>query len=368
MKLPKNYQRYLRRFFFLSLFIGFDIVLGLAFLKEAGFSFEKTQPIFSQAGLKLPTKLVRDDQTSHLTTVDTNQLIDLINKLRQENQIKDLQRNPKLDQVAELMIEEFSNDQFEIDQKNYDQVLAQKTEQLNYPYQMVGNSAIIGPNQPKLIFDIWTSSPEQKTALINQDYQETGAASKIIDLEGQKSVITVQVFAQKKEKQEAVISVSTTPSPVPTPISQSISSLPQAQDIPDWEVVNAINQYRADHQVHQLIVDNNLCKYAEKRVQDLIDYGGLDGHEGFKKDFEDYENMPESIKAYSGGTIGENLASQYCINGTTEETFVANTGTALIEWCFDSSVKGHREAQLNPRYNAVCVRHGKNMYVVIFGE
>lgn len=149
-----------------------------------------------------------------------------------------------------------------------------------------------------------------------------------------------------------------------TPISHASSI--SYRDIPDQEVVEAINMYRASHGVHQLIIDQNLCAYAQKRVGDLIAHGGLDHHEGFKKDFEN-NAIPDPISSYSGGGIGENLAHQYCYRGAGEDV-VANTGTALIEWCFDSSTAGHREAQLNPSYNAVCVRHGEHMYVVIFGE
>ncbi len=157
-----------------------------------------------------------------------------------------------------------------------------------------------------------------------------------------------------------------TPSAKPPTVPQS--TFQEARDVSDSEVFAALNQYRADHHVHALVTDQNLCQYAEKRVQDLVKVGSLDNHEGFKQDFADQSNLPEPIQNYSGGEIGENLASQYCINGTTGESFVAQTGTALIEWCFDSSQKGHREAQLNSRYNAVCVRHAQHMYVVIFGE
>jgi hypothetical protein len=53
---------------------------------------------------------------------------------------------------------------------------------------------------------------------------------------------------------------------------------------------------------------------------------------------------------------------------TTGESFIAETGTALIEWCFDSSTKGHREAQLSSVYKNVCVRHADGMFVVTFGD
>ncbi|MCA9369429.1 hypothetical protein KC721_03955, partial [Candidatus Woesebacteria bacterium] len=135
----------------------------------------------------------------------------------------------------------------------------------------------------------------------------------------------------------------------------------------DDAVLEALNAYRATHGVHELNLNSNLCTYAEKRANDLIAHGGLDNHAGFIADF-DAEEPPVGIADYGGGSFGENLASQYCVNGTTGETIFAEHPTQLIEWCFDSSQKGHREAQLSKEYQDVCVRHGNNMYVVIFGH
>lgn len=140
---------------------------------------------------------------------------------------------------------------------------------------------------------------------------------------------------------------------------------PTLRDIPDTEVVAAINAYRASHSSPQLVVNDHLCAYAQKRAGDLVTNGGLDAHAGFRADFADGKYPPQ-LEGYTGGRVGENLAHQYCYRGS--KNVVANTGTALIEWCFDSSTDGHREAQLDPKYTAVCVRHAQNMYVVIFGE
>ncbi len=136
----------------------------------------------------------------------------------------------------------------------------------------------------------------------------------------------------------------------------------------DTDVLLALNNYRSTHQVHQLVEESHLCQYAESRVKDLVELGTLDSHAGFNADFADPLRLPQAIKDYPGSTIGEDLASQYCINMKTGQSFVATTPTALIEWCFDSSTKGHRESLLNNKFNNACVRHGQNMYVVILGD
>ena len=142
----------------------------------------------------------------------------------------------------------------------------------------------------------------------------------------------------------------------------------QFPNISDQQVIQALNEYRLDHKVRTLNIDQHLCEYAEKRVADLVKNGSLDEHLGFKQDFADQDNLPKAIQEYSGHSIAENLAHQYCENMTTGDSFIAQTGTAIIEWCFDSSTKGHREAQLNPDFENVCVRHGDHMFVVIFGD
>jgi len=160
---------------------------------------------------------------------------------------------------------------------------------------------------------------------------------------------------------------ATFPTRTPTAVQPQSTTL-VFPEISDSSIIQALNQYRADHQVHQLVEDQHLCQYAQKRVNELVELGKLDNHEGFKRDFASFESLPEEIKNYSGGKIAENLAYQHCRNMTTGESFIAQTAVALIEWCFDSSTAGHREAQLNSSFNAVCARHNQGFFVVIFGE
>lgn len=358
------YLNYWKRIILIGVFVGIDLILGMAFLQQSGFSFDKNQPILSSSSIKFSNKFFHSENNDQTSPVDTDQLLELVNQYRENNGMTGLGHIAELDQVAQDMIDIFAQDNFLIENNNYDQDLIDSAQDREYQYQLIADAAIIGPKTAQEVLNLWQANENQIKNLLEEKFIHTGASSQVVLINDMESIVTVQIFAKPKEKQIETKEISYSPAPANNPVA----TFSPARDVPDWEVVEAINQYRADHQVHQLIVDNNLCKYAEKRVEDLIKYGGLDNHQGFKADFEDTNNLPVGIKDYSGGAIGENLASQYCINGTTGDSFVASTGTSLIEWCFDSSVKGHREAQLNNRYNAVCVRHGQNMYVVIFGE
>lgn len=226
---------------------------------------------------------------------------------------------------------------------------------VGYDYSHVSHNTMVGPLLEQAVVDAWFSDVKQIEAMQDDDFTEVGFATKVVEI---KDIGTVGVIVQVLGRPMMV---------TPTKPQQTQSPV-VFPEISDDEVVEALNRYRSDHLIRTLNIDQNLCQYASKRVQDLVAFGGLDEHAGFKKDFEDQENLPEPIRNYSGTEIAENLAHQYCKNMTTGDSFIAQTGTAIIEWCFDSSTKGHKEAQLNNNFENVCVRHGDHMFVVIFGD
>lgn len=346
-----------RRLLILCCFIALDALLLNTFIQDYGPKLSPTvQQQLSKLGFSIPESAGRVPQTFSLTSPE---LLTAINDFRTENNTATLSASAQLDTVAQALLQAYESDNWKIAQKSYKTQLTDTLVAVKYNYLLVSNTGLVGPTQTKEVMDIWLQDASQSATLLSKDYSDVGTAIKQIELDGKVAGAVVQVYAKPK------------PSAAPPSPSSKKASTAQStfiRDIPDDEVVRALNEYRASHGVHQLLIDQHLCTYAAKRAQDLVAYGGLDHHEGFKKDFADPNNIPQSIKEYSGGSIGENLASQFCINGTTGQVFTAQTGTALIEWCFDSSIKGHREAQLNPRYNAVCSRHAQNMYVITFGE
>ena len=190
--------------------------------------------------------------------------------------------------------------------------------------------------------------------------------------EGEKPVIPAQTPTVTPIPQAVALQPTPTLTIIPVQTKTIIQPTrkPVAPSFPyisNSDVVTALNQYRSDHQVHQLVEHQSLCQYAQKRVADMIAFGGLDHHQGFTNDFVNGER-PSQLENYPGRTIGENLAYQNCKNMTTDESFIAQAAPALIEWCFDSSTAGHREAQLNPKFNNVCVRNQNGYFVVIFGD
>ena len=119
------------------------------------------------------------------------------------------------------------------------------------------------------------------------------------------------------------------------------------------ELFGALNTYRELHGVPALQMNDDLCRFAELRIKQLIDLGRLDSHKGFKEYLdseENWKNLPGLI------SIGENNSIGYRL-----------TGTHLIEWIFDADEE-HRSNQLDARWNQGCVRIQGTIVEVLFGK
>lgn len=352
----------------ISFFIGVNIVLGKTFLQQSQINFPQyLVSIFDQVGVEYAVS-EKNSKTSTLfaeefndIVVTTNILTEL-NTFRTQNALQPLMRNTVLDKVAFLLL----SDELAAAtvSANLDTNLLQDLLEKNgYEYHSISHNSVVGPVNASGTIQAILGHEEQSALLLEEQYTDIGLA--MVSEEAQDSL----------RKGYLVYLLGSELSTLPESTQNNIPNQPQTATkktlsfpvISNTDVLIALNNYRASHGVHALVEESNLCNYASKRVQDLLLVGGLDGHEGFRNDFEN-NSVPDQLKNYKGTTIGENLAYQHCRNMKTEESFIAESGAALIEWCFDSSTKGHREAQLNSKYNNVCVRNQDGYFVVIFGE
>lgn len=354
----QRWQKYFPpvRFVVLLFFLTLDVILGYRFAKDAEVYFpEPIRNAAQQVGINLPKPTI-EYVVPPQPDINIQELLDYVNQRRTEEDQKPLTLSSKLNAASSLLLQTFDQDKFEIQKKDYSKTLEQHLKTVEYNYLEAVNTAVIGPFSNEEVIEVWEDS-QMIDQLMTDQFTEIGFGLTTPEIEGYQVGALVIILAKPAPNRS-----------LPgTPPSQASSPTINVPEISNGEVLQALNQYRADHNVPGLLEDNRLCEYADKRAQDLASFGGLDGHQGFINDFA-AESPPVGIKDYPGGSVGENLASQFCINATTGDSFVAETGTSLIEWCFDSSLSGHREAQLNPHYNAACVRHRGHLYVVIFGE
>ncbi len=286
------------------------------------------------------------------------EIVESITQERAERKLPPLESSEVLTSAAEQIVAAIITNNLSFENLDSSKLLTTYLQKKRVENLALYHDALIGPVTMVQLEKYWGTDADHLKTLASPDLTQIGVATGSATLNGEVQGIVVTIYA----KPQAAVQQA---APITPPKTAQKIVFPE---ISNTSVLEALNAYRATHKVHQLVEHPKLCEYAEKRVQDLIAHGGLDGHEGFRKDFADPENLPAPIREYPGGAIGENLAYQNCRNMQTNEGFMAQNATALIEWCFDSSTKGHREAQLNPRYNNVCTRHQDGYFVIIFGE
>jgi uncharacterized protein YkwD len=288
--------------------------------------------------------------------ITADAVADSINTARTERKLHELEVLPLLSQGAQEVVTAIVANNLSFEGINTAQILTTFFQKKKVDNLSLYHDALIGPRTMVQLEEYWNSDFEHGATIAAPELVSLGVATGSAWSGDQEQGVVVLIYAKPQAKvQQAAV----------PKVTQEKITFPE---ISDSSILEALNVYRATHKVHGLLEHPKLCEYAEKRVQDLVAYGGLDNHEGFKRDFADQNNLPQAIRDYPGGAIGENLAYQNCRNMQTGQGFMAETATALIEWCFDSSTKGHREAQLNSRYNNVCARHAQGYFVIIFGE
>ncbi len=348
----------------IAFFIGLNLVLGTYFLKTVPIGIPiPMQALFHKFGIApIASEIFQNQQQASLENVDLDhqEILNEINTYRQARNIEPLNLNSELSLAANIVLQNSRAANF-ADFSNFDpNEIKAVLKESGYQYAEVSNNFLIGPMTAKAVLESWLANDQESDLLVNHKFKDIGLASdSFVDSDGQVRGVIIQFLGKPGQ-------INSDPKMV---VNNQAKNIASAREIPDDEVINALNIYRQAHRLPDYKVNEHLCTYAEKRAQDLVAYGGLDAHAGFLRDSANPENSPVGLSEYPRGRqIGENLAYQSCRNMTTGDSFIAETGTALIEWCFDSSTKGHREAQLSRVYKNVCVRHADRMYVVIFGE
>ena len=113
-----------------------------------------------------------------------------------------------------------------------------------------------------------------------------------------------------------------TPSPAPqspsaTPVPKSVSGIPQQIVWGGPQLWDVVNKRRQELGVNALNQRDELCTIASIRLNELLDLGKLDGHEGFSNMRETRPDLEWIFERYS--TIAEFLA----VGGRTPEETVS---------------------------------------------
>jgi hypothetical protein len=138
--------------------------------------------------------------------------------------------------------------------------------------------------------------------------------------------------------------------------------------ISEAELWQALTVYRQAQKRSTLNLNEKLCAYARKRVQDHLalmkekppeaypvpDKYPLDGHAGFSAD---------AASGYAFQVTGKNQLAENLAYWPT-----AKNGTQIIEWGWDTSTEGHRETQLSNDWSDACITGDQGFFVATFGR
>ena len=146
--------------------------------------------------------------------------------------------------------------------------------------------------------------------------------------------------------------------------SSSVSPL----NFSESQLWQALVDYRHAHTKPDLQTVDSLCQYARERVAEHIklfaekpkneyanqDKYPLDAHAGFQRD----GTSGYLFEKTGFNVVAENLAYWPA----------ATSPNQVIEWGWDTSTEGHREAQLSDEYSHACLSGGEGFYVAIFAR
>lgn len=115
------------------------------------------------------------------------------------------------------------------------------------------------------------------------------------------------------------------------------------------ELFEAMNNYRKAHNVSILQKSDLLCGIAQNRAREQESNGKLDGHAGFEKYAKDQQEFSTMGEVLFGGS-----QPQY--------------GVHIVEYGWDRSLTGHREAIRNSSWQYGCGGVADYFAVFIFGS
>ena len=120
-------------------------------------------------------------------------------------------------------------------------------------------------------------------------YLRGGEVVRNEEIVNRQSLLTqfVEILSQRKTN-TAVIEPTPTPTPLPKPTA---TKSPTSFTLLTWggpELWSAVNKKRQEYGVNALSQRDELCTIASIRLNELLELGKLDGHEGFS-------NIPERM-------------------------------------------------------------------------
>lgn len=298
-------------------------LVGLALLSAF---FQKEPKLASQFAEQLLEKF----GVTTFTTRSQPNLTEEVNKFRVQNSKAPLAINQTLNSLAHVLALSMANSP----DKEPEITLKQAAQIVDYDYEIINYFAIISPKfGPTFSPTNWLT--DNQAELLSTEFTQIGSSVIDINKDSLEQELTIIVTAKPLIKQ----TTSTTPS---SPSNNSYYSGTQL-----W---SEVQKYRREHGVPEFKQDNLLCTISSIRLNQLLELGRLDNHDGF----EPLVDRFRSDGSLTHTNIGENLLAGY---STPQE--------AVSAW--DNS-PGHQALLKDGAYVFACTsaNHGYAVLIAAF--
>lgn len=234
------------------------VLLFLAGVAIIYYGFQNAQ--IKQIGQELAKKNVYVEVTKNAAFFkdwDQNEILDKINKAREEKGFLKLKVNEKLNKSAAARLAVIlSEDDYAGTKTGITREAAMKN--AGYDANLIGDLVLIDFFKNNDYITYWESDPNMKGTLLHPDFREIGMAIK-----NDQNKVSFYALLVSPRKFVAT----------PTPQKQTAWGGP--------ELWTAINKRRVENGVNPLSKKDELCTIASIRLNELLELNKLDGHAGF---------------------------------------------------------------------------------------
>lgn len=259
-------------------------------------------------------------------------LLSTAQEIREEHNLDLLEENMTLKRLARLLALE-----------------AEDAQSISVPSETSEIMRRLTPAPPKNIEVILLFAPKNtlsldltaqlasSSALISSGTTQIGVATRSATFDNIPGILGVVTVASTFSSEPPVVQ--------PVQPNQLRRPLFTGQDL--WQ---AVQNYRKAHSLPTFEQSNELCTVASIRVNELLQLGRLDNHDGFQK------RADEFFERNKGWTsINENIASGY------------DTAVQTVEWGWDQSL-GHQALIQSREYPKACAAANSGFSVLVTGK
>lgn len=143
-----------------------------------------------------------EDEEKILYSIMKEELLLLVNNVREEKGLSILSNNKELDKIAQI----HSNGQFKCKKMSHSgcpsypgdkETLRERVDSTDYNWRRIGENVAYGYRNSKNVFDAWMRSPGHRENILNPNFQDIG-----IGIKGQflNDIYWTQVFGESFDK------------------------------------------------------------------------------------------------------------------------------------------------------------------------